>query len=207
MAIKNIVFDVGNVLVRWDPLAVVAKMFPGEADPHKLTQQIFKSEAWHDLNRGKISEIALIKQYHQQMGIELKHLEMLMVAIKESLKPLPGSFELLEDLYQAQFSLYALTDNTHEIMAHLRKQYNFWNRFRGVVVSADVGSLKPEPAIYRYLLDTYQLNPAETLFMDDLPANVAGAEAVGITGICFQSLPQCLQDLHAHGVSSVAHKG
>lgn len=193
--IKNIVFDIGNVLVKWDPFSVVKNFFPHAADPGQLTTQLFKSEEWFAINRGEISEAELITKYHQTFNIDLTTLNFLMEAIKESLTPLPGSFELLENLYKAPYPLYALTDNTYEIMNYLRKKYDFWTKFKGVVMSAEVGYLKPSPQIYRHLLDTYHLIPQETLFMDDYLPNVEGARAVDMHAILFTDAQQCIKQL------------
>lgn len=198
--IKNIVFDIGNVLVKWDPFSVVKNVFPNAADPGQLTTQLFKSEGWFAINRGEITEAELITKYHQTFNIDLTTLNFLMEAIKESLTPLPGSFALLENLYKASYPLYALTDNTYEIMNYLRKKYDFWTKFKGVVVSAEVGYLKPSPQIYRHLLATYHLIPQETLFMDDYLPNVEGARAVNMHAILFTDAQQCIKQLSHLGI-------
>ncbi len=199
--IKNIVFDIGNVLVRWDPLSVVTNIFPQEADPVQLTTQLFKSDFWFAINRGEINETELIHKYHQTLNIDLNTLKLLLVAIKESLVPLPGSFELLDDLYKADYPLYALTDNTFEIMHYLRQKYDFWHKFKGVVMSAEIGYLKPSPHIYRHLLETYHLNPHETVFMDDYMTNVEGARAVNMQAFQFINAEQCLAELARLGIN------
>lgn len=193
--IKNIIFDIGNVLVRWDPQSVVAQFFPPPADSLMITKALFKSPLWFDLNLGKITEAELITIYHQQLGFDIPLLEALMQAIKESLTPIPGSFELLDSLYRAGIPLYALTDSTKEIVAYLRQRYDFWNKFQGVVVSAEIGHMKPSPVIFRYLLDTYHLKAEETLFIDDYPRNIAGAQQLNMSTIQFENAAACAVDL------------
>lgn len=193
--IKNIIFDVGNVLVRWDPQAVVARFFPSSRDPVLLTRQLFRSPTWLALNRGEYTEAEIIQIYHQTLGIEVALLNELMQAIKVALQPIPGSFELLASLYKAGLPLYALTDNTKEIMRYLRQTYHFWHQFTGVVVSAEVGCLKPSPAIYQYLLDKYQLNAAETVFIDDHSPNIAAADQMNMATIQFENTSQCIAAL------------
>lgn len=195
MAIKNIVFDVGNVLVRWDPVLVIQTVFPDMQDPLILMQKIFKVGFWYDLNLGKISEKEAIQKYHIALNIDKNALEQLMLAVKESLVPVEGSIELVERLHRMGFPLYVITDNTQEIMQHLRQKYDFWHMFQGVVVSAEIGHLKPSPLIYRHLLESYQLKPEETLFLDDVPANVEGALAVNMFSIQFTDVSKCIEDL------------
>lgn len=191
MTIKNIIFDVGNVLVRWDPTHIVSVAFPEYKHPSSLAQSIFKHQTWLDLNLGLITEKEAILHYSARLGLEQADLAIMMQIVKTSLVPIPGSFELLTQLYQEKYHLYALTDNTKEIMAYLKEKYDFWRYFKGVVVSAEIGHLKPSKAIYAHLLQTYQLNAKETVFIDDLLVNVEGAKALGIEGIAFRDAQTC----------------
>lgn len=196
--IKNIIFDIGNVIVKWQPAEVVAKLFPNE-NAAELTQAIFKSQIWYDLNLGKFSELEAINKLHLSLNIDIQQLNHLMYEIKESLLPVDDSFDLLTNLTQT-YSLYALTDNVHEIVSYLKNKYEFWNVFKGIVVSAEVGFLKPMQEIYSHLIELYQLNPAESIFIDDLLDNVNGAKSVGMHGIQFLDTAQCIRDLKSHEV-------
>ncbi|MGE3320001.1 MAG: HAD family hydrolase [Candidatus Berkiella sp.] len=195
MTIKNIVFDVGNVLVRWDPQHIINHVFPNDENAPLLVQNIFRHQTWYDLNLGTINEAQAIDRYHQQLGISQAQLQILLQVVKESLVPVPGSIELLERLSTKPFHLYALTDNTIEIMAYLKNKYTFWPLFKGIVVSAEIGLLKPSREIYHYLLEHHQLKANETVFIDDHPPNVEGAKAVGITAIQFSNSKQCIDAL------------
>lgn len=192
--IKNVVFDIGNVILKWHPAGVVAKLFP-EKDALVLTQKLFKSQTWLDLNLGKMTELELIHIYHQTLGIDIQILIQLMQEIKESLLPIEHSIELLGYLQSRGYSLYALTDNVREIMSYLKLKYDFWNLFKGIVVSAEVGYLKPSPEIYQKLINGYDINPSESVFIDDLLTNVQGAQSQGLHGIQFLHPRQCIHDL------------
>lgn len=195
MAFKNIILDVGNVLLRWDPHFIVAQTFKESSNSAQLVQTIFKHQTWLDLNLGLLSEQEALVEYQTRLGIEMAQLEEMMETVRESLQPLPGSLELLHALNNARYNLYALTDNTKDIMAYLTQKYHFWPIFQGIVVSANVGHLKPAKEIYEYLLNTYALNAAETVFIDDHLPNVLGAQAVGIEAILFKNAKQCQDDL------------
>lgn len=197
--IKNIVFDIGNVLIKWQPGEVVRKFFPNE-DVEQLTRLMFKSPAWCDLNLGKMTESELIQLYHQTLGIEIAKLNELMQKIKESMLPVDHSFDLLNNLYQARYSLYALTDNVREIVSHLRAKYDFWKLFKGVICSAEVGYLKPSPEIYKKLITEYGIDPSESVFIDDLNSNVEGAKSIGMFGVHFLNVDQCVEELAKIGV-------
>lgn len=196
---KNIVFDIGNVLVKWAPKEVVVRLFPDYPDHDDLTLKLFKSPSWFDLNKGKLTEAEVIQTYGQQLGISISKLNELMDEIKESLTPMEGSFDLLEELCQAKIPLYSITDNVHEIVTFLKKRYTFFDKFIGVVVSADIGVLKPAKEIYQHLLITYHLKPEESIFFDDVQINVEGAQNVGMLGVQFTTAEACREELKNQG--------
>jgi len=197
MNIKNIVFDVGNVLVRWEPYEVINAVFP-ENDPlvfYKLIRPI-----WLDLNLGKITEDQAIDLYHSLFNIPKNKLIQFMHQLKVSQTPIPGSLELLDTLSQAQYSLFSITDNVKELIAYHQQHSNFLHKFHGIIVSAEVGVLKPNPEIYYCLIQRYSLNPAETVFIDDLIENVEGAKKVGMHAFQFLDAQSCRAKLNDFGV-------
>ena len=197
MSIKNIIFDIGNVIVRWAPLDAIAKVFP-EEDPIKFNQLI--RPIWIDLNLGKLSLSEAIQVYQNQFNFPAKQIEQLMHEFTVSQTPLPGSRELLQKLNSSGIPLYSITDNVREIMEYHHSHSNFLHYFEGIVVSADVGVLKPHEKIYRNLLDKYELEPAESLFIDDMGVNVKGALAVGIHAFQFEDAQSCEEKLIKLGV-------
>lgn len=192
MQIKNIVFDIGNVLLTWDPQKIIIDFLPEFPDPQALAKEIFKSETWMDLNRGLITEREAILIYHKNVPwLQLSQLEDLMARVKESLTPIDGSLELLNTIYESGIPIYSITDNVKEIVTYLKVKYDFWEKFTGVVVSADIGYLKPAQEIYQHLLQSHQLTPAETLFIDDILPNVEGAQRTGIRAFQFIDAKSC----------------
>lgn len=201
MPIKNVVFDVGNVLVKWDPLSILQTAFPDAADLNSLLQSIFRNNIWYDLNLGKCSELEAIDKYHKALNLEKDSLANLLTIAKNSLTPLEETLSIVKRLHQAKFPLYIITDNIHEFMSYLKQRYHFWDMFRGIVVSAEIGHLKPSPFIYQYLLETYQLKPEETVFFDDVKNNVEGAKAVNMFSFQFVGAEKCLKDLKELGIA------
>ncbi|WP_375327191.1 HAD family hydrolase [Candidatus Tisiphia endosymbiont of Nemotelus uliginosus] len=195
MVIKNIVFDIGNVLLKWQPIDITTKTFPNELNPHSLARKIFESSIWLDLNRGKITEKEAIILYYEDLNISIEQLNDLLMEVKRSLTPIDGSIELLNNVYDLGMPLYSITDNVREIVSFLKQKYNFFEKFIDIIVSAELGLLKPSKDIYLYLINKYKLIPEETVFIDDLYQNIEGAKAVGMHGIHFTTANKCREAL------------
>ena len=200
MLIKNVVFDVGNVLVRWSPTEILTRTFDGRADISALTNAIFRNELWYALNRGELTEEEAKQEYHRQLQIAESDLDRLFFHIKDTQDPVDGSAELLERVHKAGYPLYALTDNIKELVQYLRVRYDFWTYFQGVIVSAEVNCLKPGPEIFQHLLNDYNLLAHETVFIDDSLPNIQGAQALGLQAIHFHNAEQCGKALKELGV-------
>ena len=198
--IRNVVFDIGNVLVTWSPETIVRRTFGDGAPIARLTAEIFGSELWRSLNRGELSEREAMLSYRAQLGLDESTVEALFHHTKASLDLIEDTAKLVARLDELGFALFALTDNVHEIVAYLRRRYTFWQHFAGVVSSAEVRVLKPDPAIFWHLLETHRLRADQTVFFDDVERNVEGAARVGIHGRLFVDPAGCERDLRALGV-------
>ncbi|RZI47140.1 HAD family hydrolase [Candidatus Finniella inopinata] len=201
---KNIVFDIGNVLVKWSPMDIIKSVFPDQSDPKDLVEKFFKAPVFYDLNLGTVTEKDAIKIYSRDLNLPLHIVENVLAEAKNSLTPVEGGFELLEDAYHAGIPLYCITDNVHEFVQHLKERYTFFNKFKGVIISAEVGILKPSEKIYRCLIDQYDLNPRETVFIDDLAQNTEGAKKVGMQSIQFIDAKDCRQKLIELGFTQLS---
>ena len=200
---KNIVFDIGNVLVKWSPRDIIQTVFSDNPDPRLLVEQFFKNPLFYDLNLGKITEKEAAIIYSRDLNLPLSVMHTILDQAKKSLTPIEGSFELLEDAYNAGIPLYSITDNIREFISYLKQTYSFFDRFLGVIVSAEVGFLKPSEKIYQCLIQQYNLDPYETVFIDDIEKNVEGAKNVGMHGIQFTDAASCRQKLIALGFKAL----
>ncbi|MBV7297088.1 HAD family hydrolase [Enterovibrio paralichthyis] len=198
--IKNVVFDIGNVVVRWAPMEIIRLTFGDSDDVERLAKSIFQSDTWLNLNKGLISESDAKLQFQQTLGLSELESDSLFYYVKQTQLLLYGSVELIQRLKSAGYSVFALTDNVHEIVSHLKATYSFWPLFEGAIVSAEVGLLKPQAEIYQTLLSQFDLQASDTVFIDDMPHNVQGAESVGMAGIQFSNAAQCENALKALGM-------
>ncbi|WP_194437840.1 MULTISPECIES: HAD family hydrolase [Vibrionaceae] len=199
--VRNIVFDVGNVIVRWEPLEIIRLTFVESEDHEQLAKAIFQSQTWVNLNKGLISETEAKTQYQQTLGLSEWECEQLFYYVKQTQRLIVGSIELIQHIKSAGYSVYALTDNVHEIVSYLKSTYSFWPLFDGAIVSADVGMLKPQPEIYHSLLNKFELIASETVFIDDMLYNVEGAKSIGMHAIQFENIDQCEKDLISLGLN------
>ena len=201
-AIRNVVFDIGNVLVRWDSLGIVQAAF-GLAEDQATARRhalFVESDIWRALNRGEHTEEGAKRAYLEAGLLSEDEAERLFAALYDSFHLLEDTPPLMERLAAAGYRLFALTDNVREIVAHLSDKHEWWAMFEGVTNSAELGCLKPDPRIYRHLLETNGLLPDETVFLDDMPGNVAGAHAAGMHAFVFTDAAQAERDLRSLGV-------
>lgn len=189
----NIVFDLGNVLIRWQPH--LAFDFASEADWQDWASRAGFAEWNLEQDRGRsFAEgfVALPAELAQPL---LNYPTRFADTIRE---PVPGTWELLERLRAGGHATYAITNWGREtwpaaLMLHPRLRTSF----RDIVVSGIERIIKPDPAIYHLLLERNGLNAGECLFIDDSPRNVAGAQAIGMDAVLFTDAQTLARDLSA----------
>jgi putative hydrolase of the HAD superfamily len=199
--IRNIVFDIGNVVVRWNPALISERTFGAERGTADYAARLFGAPIWKAINLGQLSEMEAKLAYGRDHGLTVEEADALFFHVKDSQELVPGTTDLMVQLADRGYRLFALTDNVHEIVAHLKGRYDFWDYFEGAAVSAELGVLKPSAAIYQYLLDTYGLVAEETLFLDDVPANAQGARDIGMHALVFTATDQAISDMRELGIA------
>jgi putative hydrolase of the HAD superfamily len=198
--IRNVVFDVGNVLVRWSPPDVVHRCFDLALDTDanlKRAEALFRCLIWRRLNLGELSQLEAECAYQAEFGLTKAETEKLFFHVMDHQLVIEGTVEIAKRLRQAGYRVLGLTDNVREIVAYHKARNSFWELFEGAVVSAEIGLMKPDPAIFRHLLETFRLTAGETVFFDDYQVNIDGAQAVGIEARLFTTPERCERDLRA----------
>jgi len=200
--IKNVVFDIGNVFVNWSPPEVIRRSFGHEHDSAENRERtmLLRSPLWLRLNRGEVTGAEAELAYQAEHGLTAQQAADLLFHARDHQEPIEGTEALAGRLRAAGYRLFALTDNVREIVAHLKTRFQFWELFDGAVVSAEIGILKPHEGIFRHLVETFGLEPLETVFLDDVQANVDGARRVGLNARLFTTAEQCERDLRAMGL-------
>jgi 2-haloacid dehalogenase len=195
-----IVYDLGGVLIDWDPRHLYRQLIEDEAAMEWFLAEVCHT-AWNEeQDRGRsfaaaIEEAAARHPEHRPLIAAYfeRWAEMMAGEIE-------GSVAILEELQSAGYELHALTNWSAETFPHARERFAFLEWFDSILVSADVGLIKPDPAIFDLLLERIGRTPADCIYIDDNPKNVASAAALGFDAIAFRSAAQLRADLEDRGL-------
>jgi len=198
MNIRNVVFDAGGVLLEWDPPAVIARLHPDPTVQATIRHQIFEHPDWLEFDRGTFSESQAADHFANLSGRTREETLALIRATRESLRPIPGSLQLLDDLAAAGINLFLLSNMPVSTFEYLVQRDQFFARFKQRVISGAILMVKPEPAIYKHLVEQTGIAPAESVFIDDLLKNVVAARESGLHAIQFRDPESCRTELRGY---------
>jgi 2-haloacid dehalogenase len=198
---KTIIFDLGGVLVDWNPEYVYLKEFKGDRRKMKWFFDNVCTSSWNEeQDGGKLMKEATEERIKLFPDYE-RLIRMFYGRWEEMLKDeISGTVEILCKLKNKNYKLIALTNWSAETFPVAIKKYKFLELFEGVVVSGEIKMLKPHQEIYQYTLNKYELNSSECLFIDDRLSNIEGAIKCGIKSIQFKSPSQLKSDLKEIGI-------
>jgi putative hydrolase of the HAD superfamily len=196
----NLVFDLGGVVVRWDPDAIVASVFSDPGVRARVKADVFGHADWLELDRGTLGRDEAIARAAKRSGVAAGEIKRLLHAVPPSLVVFPGTVELLRRLKRKGHPLYCLSNMHFASIEYLEKKETFWDVFDGAVISCRLQLCKPEPDIYKHLLQTYGLRADETLFIDDVQKNLDSAARLGIRTLRFENAAQCERELDKMGL-------
>jgi putative hydrolase of the HAD superfamily len=195
-AIRNVVFDLGGVLVDWRPQALIDAFYADAELRAALRREAFQHADWVDFDRGALDEAVVGARIAARLGRPQLELAQLFERVREMLQPLPDAVEIVRGLRaRGGLSLYVLSNMAESIFRHIEKRTDLFTLFDGIVISGAISLVKPEPAIFEHLAQRFAIAPRETVFVDDLPANVAAARELGFVAIRFESVEQCRREL------------
>jgi putative hydrolase of the HAD superfamily len=181
--IKNLIFDLGNVLISFKPSEYFdKKKYPEEIKKTILTD-IFSSKEWLMLDNGDITTPLAIDAIAKRSSLKMEEIAHIFNLRTDLMFPLDTNVRLLPELKKRGYRLYYLSNFPMDIFEEIRTGYFFFRYFEGGLISAAAKSSKPEPGIYNMLMEKYSLQPDECLFIDDLEKNVKTAESLGMKGI------------------------
>ncbi len=196
----RVVFDIGNVLIHWDPKVLYRTIFASEAEVEHFLTEILPPEWNLEQDRGRswaeaeAERIALFPDHAD-------HIRAFRARWRETVPhAIAGTVAILERLKAAGVPLYAITNFASDTLAEAKILYPFLaTHFIDIVVSGDERLLKPDPAIFQVLLRRQKLRAEDCVFIDDSPRNVAAAAALGFHALQFTGPERFGEDLRALG--------
>ena len=199
--IRNIVFDMGNVLLRFDPKVFMERVGVEDPEDQKLIQkELFRSLEWVQMDRGTKTEAEVLEIVEKRLPEHLHApLEELLLRWERPILAVPGMSEFVRDCRRAGYGIYLLSNAS-------KRLHSYWKSipgheyFDGEFVSADYQLVKPQRAIYRKFCQVFGLNPKECLFIDDVPLNIEGAVHAGWQGIVFHDVEDLRKKAYEIGV-------
>jgi putative hydrolase of the HAD superfamily len=194
-AVRNVIFDLGGVVFDWNPDHIVSRVQPVPELRASLKAALFGHADWRLFDRGTLSESELIERLQLRIGATRQEVEAILDAVRNSLVEKPETLELIRALQGQGTPLYCLSNMPASVYTHLRQRHNFWDAFNGIVISGEVQMMKPEPEVFLHLLATFNLRAEESVFVDDLLANIESARQVGLHAIWFKDAAQCRREL------------
>lgn len=185
--IKNIVFDMGNVLVTYDGRRVCEHYIEDLLDRERVFHTVFNSQEWVLLDMGVISDEQALEQMcrrlperlHEAAALCLRDWDQYNMFRIEEMDP------LIRELKQAGYGIYVCSNAAIRLTKIYQELFPAAECFDGLLFSAEVKCIKPQKEMYQHLFQRFQLKPEECFFIDDLPGNIAGGRTCGMDGYCF----------------------
>jgi len=193
--IRNLIFDMGNVLIVYEPeLFIRRRGFEGE-EARLLMEAVFLSEEWRRIDEGTITEEEMIGGLREKLPPRLADAAADMILHwEEPRSEIPGMYGLIRDLHEKGLHVFLLS-NTAPRQRLYWPSLSFSRFFEGTMISAEEHQLKPGTAIFHTFLSRFGLAPSECLFIDDSEANVRAAESVGMQGVVFRGAENLREEL------------
>jgi 2-haloacid dehalogenase len=198
--IRAAVFDLGGVLIHWDPRHLYRHLFADESAMERFLTEVCTQEWNSRQDEGRPWADAI-----ESLAVEHPDQRELIAAFRERwgemlVGEIPGTVAVLDDVRRTGLPIYALSNWSAETFPIAVPRFPFLGWFDGILLSGEVAVIKPDRRIFEILLDRYDLDPTRTLFVDDLPANVAAAARLGMVALSFTDAPSLRRDLVDIGV-------
>ena len=196
-----VVFDLGGVLIDWDPRHLYRKLFAGDEAAMEHFLATVCTREWHrhhDAGRSFAEGARILKDRHPDKA-EL--IDAFGARQDEMLAgPIAGTVEILQELRDRGTPLYALSNWPAEGFPLARRRFDFLGWFHGIVISGEIGAIKPQPRIYEALIERFAIDPRSAIFIDDSEANAAAARSFGIHAVHFTNPAALRVELVALGL-------
>lgn len=182
MEVKNIVFDLGRVLIDWRPYEYMAQEF-GDKVAAFLWKNVFDTTEWNLMDKGEITEEELWNIFIERFPQYTEYLKKMSEKVPELLIPIEENVRLLKPLKEMGYNLYVLSNFSRGNFKYVYEKFDFFSLFDGMVISGFARQIKPDVRIYQILMENFNINPVESIFIDDREDNIRTAKLLGFDTI------------------------
>lgn len=193
--IKNIIFDLGNVLISFIPSEYLKKKNYPSNIRNTILNDVFRSEEWKKLDNGDITVSEAIESIALKSALKREEIALVFNLRIDIMFPLDDNVRLLPELKKQGYRVFYLSNFHLDTFEAVKNDYYFFKYFDGGVVSADIKISKPDLRIYRYILDKYALKPEESLYIDDIEENITVAYSTGMQTLLTYGSPKISAEL------------
>lgn len=194
--IKNIVFDIGNVLAGFAWQEFYRSFGFADEVYEKLADATVRSSFWNEMDRGKLTDDQLLESFIQNDPSIEKEIRQVFANITDMIKRFDYAIPWLKDLKSRGYGVYYISNFAHKAHVECEKALDFLQEMDGGILSYQDKLIKPDPEIYRLFCERYGLKAEECVFIDDTQKNVCAAQKEGMEGIVFHTLEQAKDELN-----------
>lgn len=198
--IRSIIFDIGNVLMTFNPREFIHSLVPGSERAEACFSLMLKSPEWRMLDQGLLSVEKAKGIFCQRDPSLADAVETFFQHWLDMFQPIEETTHVVKSLRARGYSLIILSNFIRESFLALQSRMTFLPLFDRRVVSYEIGMVKPDRDIYEHLLRECRIEAGACLFIDDMESNIRGAEAVGISTLLFRSPGQLREELQKMGL-------
>ena len=198
--IKNIIFDLGNVLLNFKPVQFLERFTTDKNKIEQFSSKILENKLWLDLDRGILSIESAREKYLANYPEEEQLINLFFSQWMEMLSPIPENVDVLKELKKLNYKLYALSNFIREAWTYVKRHYDFLGLFDGEVLSFEINFIKPEKQMFDHLLDKYCLIPERCIFIDDVEDNTSQARMMRMNSIHYSESTDLREELERIGI-------
>lgn len=191
---KAVLWDLGNVVVRWEPEAILSSFKYGPAETDFLRRELLGHSDWLKLDQGLITEQQVADRLSKLSTLSSSEIHRCFDVVRESLNDIQESVSLIEQMHGAGIPMYVLS-NMSNVNARFLRQRPYFQHFNGVVISAEEKLIKPDPELFQRVLDRYKLKAQSVYFIDDSSVNIETALTMGFYAQHFHRSTGCYQKI------------
>ena len=202
--IRNIVFDIGMVLIGFEPFSWLRSMFDEET-ADRIAHAVYGTGHWEELDKAILSEEEILELFIGEAPDLRAEIREAYDRVGECVRKKNWPVPLIDLLKENGYSVYFLSNMSEHVINSNHEAFAFTEHMDGGIWSCDVHMIKPDPGIYKSLFDKYGIVPEECLFIDDVPANIAMAKKFGMKGIVFEDYGHFMADLDKALTKDASH--